>query len=303
MLAHPTSDRWAARYGLSVLAYCWRCWRHRPVAWLATVVAVAALLALAANAQLGFTLAQESLARQLRSASEIEVFLADGAAQADVERLKAQIAALPGVRHVTYRSKEEALRIAHRDSSIGSLADDAGGNPLPASLVVEMSSPRVAADVGALAARSKVADREVPTSYTSDQARQLESALSVVRLAVLGLSLAALVVAAVVGLVLMRSELRARRAELRILGLVGTPRTVIRLPVLVEAVSIAAAASAIAIASLHYFSSHAIPAVNHALPFLQLGDPAAAITSIARLTLLSSVLVLGGCSLCVRLPR
>jgi cell division transport system permease protein len=303
MISHHTSQAWAARYGLSVLAYCWRCWRNRPHAWLGTVAAVAALLALAANAQLGFTLAQDSLAKQMRSASEIEVFLSDDAKSAQVDQLESELRAVPGVRHVIYRSKEAALILSQGNGSLNAMAQDAGGNPLPASLVVDMKSPGVATQVVALATTSGVADRDVPTSYTSTQAQQLESALGIGRLAVLALSVAALLVAALVGFVLMRSELRARRAELRILALVGTPRLVIRLPVLLESVSIAVAASLLAILSLNILSGHVVPAVNGAVPFLQLGNPAPAIAGIARLTLFSSVAALGGCSLLVRLPR
>ena len=89
----------------------------------------------------------------------------------------------------------------------------------------------------------------------------------------------------------------------RILTLVGTPRPVIRLPVLLEAVGLAVTGSLVAFLTVTYVGYHVVPAVNAYLPFLQLGSAAGAMQAIEVLTLSSSVLALGGCSLLVRLPR
>ena len=95
----------------------------------------------------------------------------------------------------------------------------------------------------------------------------------------------------------------ARRAELTVLALVGTPRPVIRLPVFLEAVSLAVAGSLVATVVVIYVGSHLLPGVNTSLPFLQLGRPTDVIAGISLATLASSVLALGTCSLLVRLPR
>jgi len=118
-----------------------------------------------------------------------------------------------------------------------------------------------------------------------------------------GVAVAALAVASLVALVLLRSEIRARRTELRILTLVGTPRPVIRFPVFMEAVALAIAGSVVASLTLSYVGDHVVPAVNQYLPFLQLGSAAGAVQVISLTTLGSSVLALGACSLLVRLPR
>jgi cell division protein FtsX len=120
---------------------------------------------------------------------------------------------------------------------------------------------------------------------------------------VVGVALAALAIASLVALVLLRSEIRARRTELRILTLVGTPRPVIRFPVFMEAVALAIAGSVVASLTLSYVGDHVVPAVNQYLPFLQLGSAAGAVQVISLTTVASSVLALGVCSLLVRLPR
>jgi cell division transport system permease protein len=294
---------WAPRYAFNVLVYCVRCWRGRVLAWLGSAIAIGAVLSLAAGSELFLVLSERSLNQQARSASELQVFIEDGAEQAKVDDLQHRISTLPGVRRVTYRSKADALRIAQQNATLNNIAENTTANPFPASLVVDLDDPSAASQVATLATRDPVADHDVPASYTPAQGRRLSAFLSMAQAVVVGVALAALAVASLVALVLLRSELRARRAELRILTLVGTPRPVIRLPVLLEAVGLAVTGSLVAFLSVTYVGDHVVPAVNTYLPFLQLGSAAGATQAIEVLTLSSSVLALGGCSLLVRLPR
>jgi cell division transport system permease protein len=294
---------WAPRYCINVLAYCIRCWRGRFVAWLATAAAIGAVLSLAAGSELFLVLSERSLNEQVRSASELQVFLADNAQQPQVDQLRGRIAQQPGVRGVSYRSKTEALALARKNSTLANIADSTAANPFPASLVVTLDNPSAAGRVATLAAKDPATDHDVPASYTPAQGRQLSAFLSMAQAVVVGVAVAALAVASLVALVLLRSEIRARRAELRILTLVGTPRPVIRFPVFVEAVALGVAGSVVASLALEYVGDHVVPAVNQYLPFLQLGSAAAAVQVISLTTLVSSVLALGVCSLLVRLPR
>jgi cell division transport system permease protein len=273
------------------------------MAWLATALAVSAILSLAACAELFLVLAQRSLSQQARSASEFQIFLTDDAQPPQVDALRAKISGLHGVKAVTYRSKSEALGLARHDPTLANLATTTPGNPFPASLVVQLADPSAASQVSSAVSQDPVTDHDVPFSYTPAQGRRLSEFLRTAQAVIVGVALAALGVASLVGLVLLRSEIRARRAELTVLSLVGTPRPVIRLPVLVEAVSLAMAGSLIATLVLIFAGGHFVPAVNSALPFLQLGDAADAVRTISLATLASSVLALGTCSLLVRLPR
>jgi cell division transport system permease protein len=303
-LSVAAASGWIPAYSANLAGYCWRCWRARSLVWLGTVVAVGAILALAANAELFVVLAQRGLSAQMQSASEFQVFLADGAQPAQVTALQQQISGLQGVRSTRYRSKEEALGVAKRsgDAAVAATANGSD-NPIPASIVVSLQNPAAVDRVTAAASASPATDHQVPTSYTPSQAHRLSTALSLAQAVVVGIGLAALGVACLVGLALVRGELRARKAELEILVLVGTPRPIIRLPVFVEAVSVAVVGTAIATATLLLVGVRVVPAVNSALPFLQLGSAVQATSTIALATLLSSVVALGACSLMVRLPR
>jgi cell division protein FtsX len=302
-LSVVAASGWIPAYSANLAGYCWRCWRARALVWLGTVVAVGAILALAANAELFVFLAQRGLSAQMQSTSEFQVFLADGAQPGQVQGLQAKIGALPGVRGVAYRSKAEALSLARHDSTLAGMAESASANPFPASLVVQLDDPSAAGQVTAVASGDAATDHDVPSSYTPSQGRRLSAFLSAAQAVVVGVAILALAVTSLVALVLLRSEIRVRRAELRILALVGTPRPVIRLPVLLEAVALAAAGSLLAAVSLSYLGDHVVPAVNGYLPFLQLGSAAGAVQAISLATVVSSVVALGGCSLLVRLPR
>jgi cell division protein FtsX len=302
-LSHLANALWAIRYAANVLAYCVRCWRGRVGAWLATAVAVGAVLSLAAGAELFLVLSERSLSYQVRSASEFQVFLADNANSDQVDSLRNRIRTLAGVRGVTYRSKAEALALARRNATLANIADNSLANPFPASLVVELADPSTADRVSAIAVQDPATDHDVPSSYTPAEGRRLDAFLSMAQAVVVGVALAALAVASLVALVLLRSEIRARRAELRILTLVGTPRPVIRLPVVLEAVALAVVGSSVAALTLTLVGDHVVPAVNTSVPFLQLGSAVSAVGAIKVATLASSVLALGGCSMLVRLPR
>ena len=302
-MSHLASALWAARYAFNVLAYCVRCWRGRLGAWLATAAAIGGVLSLAAGAELFLVLSERSLSEQVRSASEFQIFLADNAQTDQVDALKSQIATLPGVRLVSYRTKLESLALARRNSNLATIADSTNENPFPASLVVDLSDPSAADRVTAVAALNAATDHDVPSSYTPSEGRHLSAFLSMAQAVVVGVALAALAVASLVALVLLRSEIRTRRAELRILTLVGTPRPVIRLPVLLESVALAFTGTVVASLTLTFVGDHVVPAVNAYVPFLQLGSATGAVAAIRAATLGSSLLALGACSLFVRLPR
>lgn len=297
------SRGWRMRYARSILGYCWRSWRRRPLAWMGTTAAVAALLSVAASVQLVTVVLQHSLAQQVRSASEIDVYLGDRSSAEQAAELRLRLLEIPGVRSVELRTKEQALSLAQHDGDLASFARGAGGNPFPASLVVRTASPDAATRVAALARSSPVADPQVPTSFSPEQGRQVVSALRALQVVSWAVSGLALGLAGLVALVLIRAEVRSRRAELSILSLLGTSRLVLRLPLLVESIAVATAAAAVSAAALALVAQRVLPSLNSALPFLELTRPGPAAVTIAWLTLVAGITVLGTGSLLVRLPR
>lgn len=302
MASRPGALSWAPRYTGGVLAYCWRCFRARLLPWIATTLAIGVILAAAANTELVLVLAQRSLAVQARSASEFQVFLAGNANAQQVESLEKQIATLKGVRGVQYVSKSEALAKAQQNPSIADIGS-ASNNPYPASILVNLQNPGVSARVTAAALKSPAVDKSLPTSYTPREARRLNAALNWANGIVVGIGITALLIAALISMVLIRAEVRSRRAELRILSLVGAPRQVIRLPLLFESLSLALAGTAVAVGALVLVGTKLVAGANSYLPFLQMAAPNSTLLQISLATLIGSTVTLGLCSLFVRLPR
>jgi cell division protein FtsX len=186
---------------------------------------------------------------------------------------------------------------------MANIAQYTWGNPFPASLVVQLQEPAAAAQVARVAGNDPAVDKDVSFSYTPTQGVQLSRFLGTVRALVLGIAMGALTIAGLVAFVLLRSEIAARQTELKILSLLGTPRRVIRLPVLAEGVSLALAGSLVAILSLVLVGARVLPAISDTLPFVRVGTSAPVLLTISVVTLASSVLTLGTCSWFVRVPR
>jgi cell division transport system permease protein len=294
---------WLLRYAGSVGSYSWRWQRRRKLTWLLTVGVVGLVLSVAATVQLMVWLGEGSLSSQLHSASEMQVFLSDGSSPEQQAALKTKLLAVPGVKSLHLRSKAEAAGLASKDQQLAPLAAASDGNPFPASFVLQMKDPSVGQKVLKAAGGDPAVDAQVPASYTADQAKQLSSALGVIQVGTWVLDAVALGVAILVALALLRGELRARKEELRILTLVGVPRAVIRLPLVLQALSVALGGSLIAILSLIWVGHGVVPVVSASLPFLRLGDPTHALSALSLGALASACLTLIPCSLLVRLPR
>lgn len=291
------------RHALSLLAYSWRWQRPHLLSWAGSVIVVGSLMALAAMVQLTVTLIGGAVEKEMQSASQIQVFLADDAKADDVSALSAQLNSMPGVKGVHYRSKEEAAKLASQDSQLAPLNNGSQGNPFPATLVVDVQDPTAGGQVAAAAQKSAAADRQVPVSYTPEDARKLSRILDVVRFGALALDLAVAMVAALAALRLFRSEARARRQELRILALVGVRPIVLRAPLLFQALSVALAASALTLLALWWVGTALPKGISYALPFLTLSHPLAAARNIGLVTVMGSCAVLGTSALLVRVPK
>src|SRR5262249_48597046 len=154
-----------------VLAYCVRCWRGRLGAWFATAAAIGGVLSLAAAAELFLVLSERSLSEQVRAASEFQVFLADTAGADQVDALRGQIAALPGVRHAPNRRQGRPLPRRRPTTPLPPTPNNTEETPFPASLAVDLSPPPPAEQVTNLATHAPATARDVPSSYPPAEGR------------------------------------------------------------------------------------------------------------------------------------
>ncbi|MCX7890995.1 MAG: permease-like cell division protein FtsX [Burkholderiales bacterium] len=156
---------------------------------------------------------------------EMSVFLDLDATRADVERLRAELAGLPGIRNVRFVPKDEALAEIAKTEGLGEVATSLKRNPLPDAFVVRLASPAAAEHAAERAGRlQKVARAQLDAAWV----KRLQALLALARAAivVVGALLAVGLVAATFNTI--RLQLATRREEIEVSRLVGATEAWIR---------------------------------------------------------------------------
>jgi cell division transport system permease protein len=227
----------------------------------------------------------------------ISVFLKDGAAPADVTALQANIDRNTLVKGVTYVSKAQALdRFKERTKNSPALVEQLRGNPLPASLEVQLVDPRQVQTV----VKSITAD-PVLTKVIKDPAADIHWGQTVVEnlFAFTGIirtfMLVFVVMLLLVSLVLIGNTIRlaiySRRKEIGIMRLVGASNWFIRTPFLFEGVFQSILGAGLAIGTLVAAQSLIVPWLQRNLRFLPVVISGATLWQLAGLLLLSGIVI------------
>jgi cell division transport system permease protein len=185
------------------------------------------------------------LSQSVASQVDMRVFVSASLKPTQTQALGREIAAVPGVRTVSFISKQQALAQLRREFQDNGpvLAVLSQGNPLLASYDVHTTTPGVASRVAtAVSHIAGVAHLVYPGQTVS----RIDAVLSVVRWA--GLVLAALL--AVTSFLVTSNAIRlavlGRRREIEIMLLVGATRTMVRGPFVVEGMALGAIGGAVA---------------------------------------------------------
>ncbi len=205
----------------------------------------------------------------------ISAFISDDASQADIDSVTSYIEGIDGVASVNFTTKDQALENfkATSNSDIVDALD--GQNPLPASIEVELSDPKLVEDVaGQIEENSTFASicgYDTPADslkYGQKSVEQLFSLTTYVRY--IGIALIALLI--FIALVFINNTIRlailARRKEIAIMRLVGASNGFIRGPFLMEGALHAIIGSLLAVVSLEILRNLALPKLASALKFL-----------------------------------
>jgi cell division transport system permease protein len=209
-------------------------WRSRTSTAFAVVAIALAMTVL--GTLLLLTANVEQLLAQWTSAAEFSVFLRDDATSEQRGAIEALIDRSGVAAGREYVSKPQALTRFRRDfADLATLTAAFEDNPFPASVEVRVrpsaeQDGRAATLVGNVAALPGVAD----VRYDREWLGRLSSGLDAVRGAGLALALLMAAAAAVTVAAVVRLGLHARRDELEIMQLVGSPTTFIRGPFVAE---------------------------------------------------------------------
>jgi cell division transport system permease protein len=209
-------------------------WRSRGSSAFAVLAIALALVVL--GVLLLLTWNAEQLLSRWTSASELSVYLADGATSEQRGAIESAIDQSGISVEREYVSKAQALsRFRQEFTQLASLAEGFEDNPFPASIEVRVGQgadrdARVDAFVKQLVHLPGVVD----VRYDRDWLARVGTALDTIRAAGLALALLMGLAAAVTVATVVRLGLQARHDEIEIMELVGAPLTYIRGPFVAE---------------------------------------------------------------------
>lgn len=207
-------------------------WRGRGSSAFATVAIALAMLVL--GGVLLLTSNVERLVVEWSSAAEFSVYLRDDATSEQRGAIEALIDQSGVSAGREYVSKAQALGRFRGDfAELASLASTFENNPFPASVEVRVrpdAAPRADALVARLATAPGVAD----VQYDREWLSRVSAALDAIRSIGFALALVMVVAAGLTVATVVRLTLHARRDEIEIMQLVGSPYAFIRGPFVVE---------------------------------------------------------------------
>jgi len=227
----------------------------------------------------------------------ISIFLKDGAAPEDVTKLQANIDKDARVKGVTYVSKAEALeRFKLRTKNSPALVEQLRGNPLPASLEVQLVDPRqvqeVVKTIKTDAVLPKVIkDAEADVKWGQNIVENLFAFTGIIRTFMLVFVVLLLVVSLVLIGNTIRLAIYSRRKEIGIMRLVGASNWFIRTPFLFEGVFQSILGALLAIGTLVAAQSLIVPWLQRNLRFLPVIISGTTLWQLTGLLLLSGIVI------------
>ncbi len=241
----------------------------------------------------------DNIVKSVENEVSITAYVKDGAKEKDLEKVQEFIKGLDGVSSVSFTTKDEALEEFRNMSSNADIVEELGGNPLPASINIELSNPQqvqeVATEIQNSKLFAKVADDKDPAKSLKYGQRTVERLFQVTNyLRYGGIVLIGLLV--FIALVFINNTIRlaimARRKEIAIMRLVGASNGFIRGPFLMEGALHAIIGAALAIGCIELVRRFALPQLQSSLAFLPIGVESRMFI-IIYLVLLAAGLVIG----------
>ncbi len=192
----------------------------------------------------------------IRSRVLVDVYMKDNATKASEARTLTELRAIPGVRTVSFESKQQAL--AHeKKSGQGAAFNLLSGNPLPDTFHVHPTNPadalqvRAAIDGTTAGGTGHMIDASI--AKVSNHTEDTQKLLTVTRFVTITAALlAALLTLASIVLIgnTIRLSLYARRREVEVMKLVGATNWFIRWPFVIEGIIVGAGGAVLAIVVL-----------------------------------------------------
>lgn len=251
---------------------------------------------------LGSGILLDQVAQSVEEKVSIRIFLKDDAPPDKVDALEQQLLTNEMVGTVVYTSKEQALEEFKASMAEDSpeIIDQLEGNPLPASLDVELKDPRnvetVVDSIKASEAFTAVADRPDDPEKSLKYGQQIVDQLFTVTNMIRTLSIVFVIMLAVISLIFINNAIRlaiySRRKEIAIMRLVGASNWFIRTPFLMEGVIQSLIGALLAIGTLALVYVYVLPNLSEMLSFLPISLSTADALQVS-LALIAAGIVMG----------
>jgi len=173
------------------------------------------------------------LGSQTQKADVLHVYLKDGTPD-DVAGLIAGLHADPRIKSVKYVSKEDALAQARQHPGLDQIVSASDGNPFPPSLEIAVGSIADMAAIDTRVRQDSHVDPQLATSYDGSVYTRLEHLVMGIEVVGGALLVFLAVVACAITATTIRGVVVARRDELRVMWLVGTPSWMVRGPFVIQ---------------------------------------------------------------------
>lgn len=241
-----------------------------------------------------------SLVKSVESKVTIQVFIKDDAATQDIEVLQRQLVTNAMVKSVNFTTKEQALENFKKTMAQSpEVVENLDGNPLPASIDVELKDSRdvekVVSTIKSSTAFPKIADRpedpEKSLKYGQQIVKKLFAFTAVLRL----VGAIFVVMLAIVSLIFISNTIRlaiySRRMEIGIMRLVGASNWFIRGPFILEGIMQALVGAGLAILTISSFQWFVFPQLTETISFMTFSVPAGTLAQIALTLILGGIFI------------
>jgi cell division transport system permease protein len=205
---------------------------------LAGVFTMGLILFLVGGALLFTHSVNDVLQRQQANASHLRIYLSDSASLASIADFQSRLQHDPRVLSVTFENKDQAAREASQNpdiqSALSALSATGGGNPLPASLNLDVKRLTDLAALDDMAKATPIADKTTATDYNKDVIGKLNTVIAVIQWVGGVIAAILLVISLVIIMNTIRTAVYARRTEIEIMKLVGATDWFVRWPFILE---------------------------------------------------------------------
>jgi cell division transport system permease protein len=205
---------------------------------LAGVFTMGLILFLVGGALLFTHSVNDVLQRQQANASHLRIYLSDSASLASIADFQSRLQHDPRVLSVSFENKDQAAREASQNpdiqSALTALSATGGGNPLPASLNLDVKRLTDLAALDDMAKATPIADKTTATDYNKDVIGKLNTVIAVIQWVGGVIAAILLVISLVIIMNTIRTAVYARRTEIEIMKLVGATDWFVRWPFILE---------------------------------------------------------------------